>query len=121
MESTGQRPPRDRMRTAAVTLAAIGVAALFLGYIEVLGSASLLVHIVMLLAATGGLVAVAFALAIDSPRRAAATLLLLAATSVLGLVAVATYLRLQGLPYAAAAGALLLLATGAEYWARDRG
>jgi hypothetical protein len=109
------------MRTAAVTLAAIGIAALFLGYIEVLGSASVLVHVVMLLAATGGLVAVAFALALDSPRRAGGRLLLLAAVSVLGLVAVAAYMRLQGLPYAVAAGVLLLLASGAEYWSRERG
>jgi hypothetical protein len=109
------------MRTAAVTLGAFGLGALYLGYIEVLGSASLLVHVAMLLMATGGLIAVAYALAADAPRRASALLLLLATPAVLGLVAVATAIRLQGLPYAVAAAILLLLATGAELFARPRG
>ena len=109
------------MRTAAVTLGAFGLGALYLGYIEVLGSASALVHVVMLLMATAGLIAVACALATDSPRRASALLLLLATPAVLGLVAVASYIRLQGLPYALVAGTLLLLAMGAEYLAHPRG
>ena len=121
MESTPPRPQQDRMRTAAVTLGAFGLGALYLGYIEVLGSAGLLVHIGMLLVASGGLVAVAFALAADSPRRASVLLLLLATPGVLGLVAVAVAIRLQGLPYAAVAGTLLLLATGAEFFGQPRG
>jgi hypothetical protein len=109
------------MRTAAVTLGAIGLGARDLGYIEVLGSAGVLVHVAMLLAATAGLIAVACALAADSPRRACGLLLLLATPAVLGLVAIATAIRIQGLPYALVAGALLLLATGAEFFAPRRG
>ncbi|HZS01526.1 MAG TPA: hypothetical protein VFE37_22610 [Chloroflexota bacterium] len=108
------------MRTAAVTLGAFGLAALYLGYIEVLGSASAVVHAAMLLLATGGLIAVACALAADSPRRASALLLLLAIPAVLALAAIAALIRLQGLPYALVAGVLLLLATGAEFLARPR-
>lgn len=121
MEPTTPRPLQDRMRTAAVTLGALGLGALYLGYIEVLGSASLLVHGAMLLIATGGLIAVAYALASDTPRRASALLFLLATPAVLGLVAVAAYIRLQGLPYALVAGTLLLLASGAEFFAQPRG
>jgi hypothetical protein len=121
MMPTAPRPLQDRMRTAAVTLGAFGLGALYLGYIEVLGSASLPVHLAMLLTATGGLIAVACALAADTPRRASALLLLLATPAVLGLVALATYIRLQGLPYALLAGTLLLLAAGAELFVRPRG
>lgn len=121
MESTTRRPQQDRMRTAAVTLGAFGLGALYLGYIEVLGSAGLLVHVGMLLLASGGLVAVAFALAVDSPRRASALLLLLATPAVLGLVALAAAIRQQGLPYALVAGTLLLLATGAERFGPPHG
>jgi len=121
MEQRLLRPQKDRMRTAAVTLGAIGLGALYLGYIEVLGSASALVHLAMLLAATAGLIAVACVLAAESPRRASALLLLLATPAVLGLVALATAIRLQGIPYALFAGALLLLATGAEFLAQPRG
>ncbi|HLH27202.1 MAG TPA: hypothetical protein VK066_32180 [Chloroflexota bacterium] len=117
MEPAVQRPPRDRMRTAAATLGAFGLGALYLGYIEVLGSASVVIHVAMLLLATGGLIAVACALAADSRHRASALLLALAAAGVLGLVLVAAWLRLQGLPYAAVAAALLLLAALVEHWA----
>jgi hypothetical protein len=121
MEPTAPRPQQDRMRTATVTLGAFGLGALYLGYIEVLGSASLWIHVAMLLIASGGLIAVAFAVASDSPRRASALLLLLATPGVLGLAAVASNIRHQGLPYALVAGILLLLATGAEYFAQPRG
>jgi hypothetical protein len=121
MEPTTPRPQQDRMRTAAVTLGALGLGALYLGYIEVLGSAGLVVHVGMLLLASGGLIAVAFALAADSPRRASALLLLLATPAVLALVATANAIRAQGLPYALVAGALLLLASGAEFFSQPRG
>ncbi len=79
------------------------------------GSAHVLVHAVLLLAAAGGLMCVAYGLAADSPRRASALLLLLATLEVLGLAVLAAAIRLQGLPYAIAAAVLLMLASGAEY------
>src|SRR3712207_904641 len=116
MEPIGQRPARERMQTTAGTLAAAGVGALYLGYIDVLGSAGVLLHIIMLVGAGVRLLAVPSAPAGDTAHRAGALLLILAVVGVLGLVIGAGALRPQGLTCALVATALVALAAGTERW-----
>ena len=104
------------MQTGAATLGAVGAAALFLGYIEVLGSAGALVHLGLLLLGAAGLLGWGFALAGAPSRWASAVLLLLSVGGVTGLAALAVHLRPQGLPYALLAAPLLLAATGAGFF-----
>ena len=107
------------MRTAAITLGAIGVGALFLGYIEALGSASRVVHLGLFVLAAAGLMSWSFALSLSSVRRAGALLLLLSVGAVAGLALLTVHVRQEALPYALVAAPALLLATGLAFFARE--